>query len=94
MGVGRRGRLRSRDIRHWALSILGPWVDELHTVPAAWLSLGGHGHALDPSHSTAHAFADLGAQVPFRKTLEGVRTGSRPLPDGGIPRKQYAETVE
>lgn len=87
MGMGRRGCLPSSDMRHWALSIVGLWVDEPHAFPAAW-------HALGPSHRASHAFADLGAQVPFRKTLEGVRTGARPSPDGGIPRKQHTETAE
>lgn len=37
MGTGRRGRLRSRGVKHGALCLLGPRVDEPHAFPAAWL---------------------------------------------------------
>ncbi|ELW66473.1 hypothetical protein TREES_T100017025 [Tupaia chinensis] len=33
-----------------------------------------------------------GAEVTFRKTREGVKTGPRPSPDGGIPGKRQSET--
>lgn len=37
MGTGRRGCLHSRGVRHGALCLLGPRVDEPHAFPAAWL---------------------------------------------------------
>lgn len=93
MGTERRGHGHSRDIRHWALSIGGLWVDKLHAFTVALL-LEGHGHTLGPLHTTQDGFADLGAQVTFWKMLGGVRNGSHPLPDGGIPRKRHPEMAE
>lgn len=37
MGMEKRGCLHSSDVRHWAVSVWGLWMDEPHTFPASWL---------------------------------------------------------
>ena len=82
----------SSAISHWAPSFWGPWVD-VYCSPAL---LGGTRACTWhlPQGATQGGFADLGGQVTFRKTLEGVRTGSHPSADGGIPEKRHPEMAE
>lgn len=93
MGMEKRGCLHSSDVRHWAVSIWGLWMDEPHAFSASWLLWEAPGMHVALC-AVPHTDADLGGQVTFRKTLQGDRTGSHPSPDGGIPREQHPEMAE